>query len=141
MGSTIKRIQDLHKLVEEEIGEFEKSRKDVIMKSEVVNVMSNVKGVSFPLEITINQKDENEESLLEKEETQKEEEEGIRETIMESENEEEDCANIISASCTLRENTPILITTNMDQQVECDSGFEGSLTSRRLRMAFAACKS
>merc|ERR1712060_93232 len=102
---TIKRIQDLHKLVEEEIGEFEKSRKDVIMKSEVVNVMSNVKGVSFPLEITINQKDENEESLLEKEETQKEEEEGIRETIMESENEEEDCANIISASCTLRENT------------------------------------
>merc|ERR1712066_431960 len=124
--STIKRIQDLHKLVEEEIGEFEKSRKDVIMKSEVVNVMSNVKGVSFPLEITINQKDENEESLLEKEETQKEEEEGIRETIMESENEEEDCANIISASCTLRENTPILITTNMDQQVECDSGFESS---------------
>merc|ERR1712066_1059495 len=109
--STIKRIQDLHKLVEEEIGEFEKSRKDVIMKSEVVNVMSNVKGVSFPLEITINQKDENEESLLEKEETQ---------------NEEEECANIISASCTLRENTPILITTNMDQQVECDSGFEGS---------------
>merc|ERR1711936_808197 len=56
--STIKRIQDLHKLVEEEIGEFEKSRKDVIMKSEVVTVMSNVKGVSFPLEITINQKDE-----------------------------------------------------------------------------------
>merc|ERR1712083_1112363 len=124
--STIKRIQDLHKLVEEEIGEFEKSRKDVIMKSEVVTVMSNVKGVSFPLEITINQKDEKEESLLEKEETQKQKEEGIRETIMESENEEEDCANIISASCTLRENTPILITTNMDQQVECDSGFEGS---------------
>merc|ERR1712083_741113 len=116
--STIKRIQDLHKLVEEEIGEFEKSRKDVIMKSEVVTVMSNVKGVSFPLEITINQKDENEESLLEKEETRKEE--GIRETILESENEEEDCANIISASCTLRENTPILITaTNMDQQAEC----------------------
>merc|ERR1719384_35143 len=75
--STIKRIQDLHKLVEEEIGEFEKSRKDVIMKSEVVTVMSNVKGVSFPLEIKINQKDEKEESLLEKEETQKEEEEGI----------------------------------------------------------------
>merc|ERR1712083_404910 len=124
--STIKRIQDLHKLVEEEIGEFEKSRKDVIMKSEVVTVMSNVKGVSFPLEITINQKDEKEESLLEPEETQKEEEEGIRETIMESENEEEDCANIISASCTLRENTPILITTNMDQQAECDSGFESS---------------
>merc|ERR1719458_1020645 len=122
--STIKRIQDLHKLVEEEIGEFEKSRKDVIMKSEVVTVMSNVKGVSFPLEITINQKDEKEESLLEREETQKEE--GVREKIMESENEEEDCANIISASCTLRENTPILITTNMDQQVECDSGFEGS---------------
>merc|ERR1719219_2717753 len=122
--STIKRIQDLHKLVEEEIGEFEKSRKDVIMKSEVVTVMSNVKGVSFPLEITINQKNEKEESLLEKEETQKEE--GIRETIMESETEEEDCANIISASCTLRENTPILITTNMDQQVECDSGFESS---------------
>merc|ERR1712228_217046 len=76
--STIKRIQDLHKLVEEEIGEFEKSRKDVIMKSEVVTVMSNVKGVSFPLEITINQKDEKDESLLETEETQKEE--GIRET-------------------------------------------------------------
>merc|ERR1719239_1413282 len=36
--STIKRIQDLHKLVEEEIGEFEKSRKDV-RKSEVITVM------------------------------------------------------------------------------------------------------
>merc|ERR1711962_1509080 len=49
--STIKRIQDLQKLVEEEIGEFEKSKKD-IKKSEVITVMSNVKGVSFPLEIT-----------------------------------------------------------------------------------------
>merc|ERR1712130_343813 len=37
--STIKRIQDLHKLVEEEIGEFEKSRKDV-KKSEVITVTS-----------------------------------------------------------------------------------------------------
>merc|ERR1711962_951628 len=45
--STIKRIQDLQKLVEEEIGEFEKSKKD-IKKSEVITVMSNVKGVSFP---------------------------------------------------------------------------------------------
>merc|ERR1712218_58047 len=53
--STIKRIQDLQKLVEEEIGEFEKSKKH-IKKSEVITVMSNVKGVSFPLEITINQK-------------------------------------------------------------------------------------
>merc|ERR1712218_246806 len=43
----------------------------------------------------------------------------------ESEEIEGDSANIISASCTLRENTPILITTNRDQ-VECDSGFEGS---------------
>merc|ERR1711872_938612 len=43
----------------------------------------------------------------------------------ESEEVEGDSANIISASCTLRENTPILITTNRDQ-VECDSGFEGS---------------
>merc|ERR1712203_795999 len=132
--STIKRIQDLHKLVEEEIGEFEKSRKDVIMKSEVVTVMSNVKGVSFPLEITINQKDETEESLLEPEETQKEE--GIRETIMESETEEEDCANIISASCTLRENTPILITTNMTSRLSATPASRAPLTSRRLRMAF-----
>merc|ERR1712233_211041 len=53
--STIKRIQDLHKLVEEEIGEFEKSRKDV-KKSEVITVTSNVRGVSFPLEITIMKK-------------------------------------------------------------------------------------
>merc|ERR1719234_1055543 len=35
-------------------------------------------------------------------------------------------ANIISATCTLRENTPILITTSNRDQVECDSGFEGS---------------
>merc|ERR1719150_1723261 len=61
--STIKRIQDLQKLVEEEIGEFEKSKKD-IKKSEVITVMSNVKGVSFPLEITIKQKDQAEESPL-----------------------------------------------------------------------------
>merc|ERR1719266_3044355 len=61
--STIKRIQDLHKLVEEEIGEFEKSKKD-IKKSEVFTVMSNVKGISFPLEIAINQKDQAEESPL-----------------------------------------------------------------------------
>merc|ERR1712037_852907 len=58
--STIKRIQDLHKLVEEEIGEFEKSRKDV-KKSEVITVLSNVRGVSFPLEITINQQNQREE--------------------------------------------------------------------------------
>merc|ERR1712037_811066 len=58
--STIKRIQDLHKLVEEEIGEFEKTRKDV-KKSEVITVLSNVRGVSFPLEITINQQNQREE--------------------------------------------------------------------------------
>merc|ERR1719209_1928644 len=109
--STIKRIQDLHKLVEEEIGEFEKSRKDV-RKSEVITVLSNVRGVSFPLEITINQQN------------QEEEKEGVEEAMEESENEGGD-ENIISAKCTLRENTPILITTNMDH-VECDSGFEGS---------------
>merc|ERR1719357_2119195 len=115
--STIKRIQDLQKLVEEEIGEFEKSKKD-IKRSEVITVMSNVKGVSFPLEITINQKDQAEESQGTQEQFQEEEE-------SESEEVEGDSANIISASCTLRENTPILITTNRDQ-VECDSGFEGS---------------
>merc|ERR1712010_309034 len=122
--STIKRIQDLHKLVEEEIGEFEKSRKDV-RKSEVITVLSNVRGVSFPLEITINQQNQREET----EEVQgcQEEEgeiEGVEEAMEESENEGGD-ENIISATCTLRENTPILITTNMDH-VECDSGFEGS---------------
>jgi len=121
--STIKRIQDLHKLVEEEIGEFEKSRKDV-RKSEVITVMSNVRGVSFPLEITINQKGHEEESPLITEIQKEEEQEGVEEAIEESEN-EGDGANIISATCTLRENTPILITTNMDH-VECDSGFEGS---------------
>merc|ERR1712130_557556 len=119
--STIKRIQDLHKLVEEEIEEFEKSRKDV-RKSEVITVMSNVRGVSFPLEITINKKGQKEDSSLGTQGCQKEEdkEEGVEEAI-----EEEDSENIISATCTLRENTPILITTNMDH-VECDSGFEGS---------------
>jgi len=126
--STIKRIQDLQKLVEEEIGEFEKSKKD-IKKSEVITVMSNVKGVSFPLEITINQKDQAEESPLvvkEAEKCQKGTEEQFQEEEeSESEEVEGDSANIISASCTLKENTPILITTNRDQ-VECDSGFEGS---------------
>merc|ERR1712088_673223 len=122
--STIKRIQDLHKLVEEEIGEFEKSRKDV-KKSEVITVLSNVRGVSFPLEITINQQNQREEI----EEAQgcqnvEEEKDGVEEVMEESENEGGD-ENIISAKCTLRENTPILITTNMDH-VECDSGFEGS---------------
>merc|ERR1712181_36063 len=39
---------------------------------------------------------------------------------------EGDGDNIISATCTLRENTPILITTTNRDQVECDSGFEGS---------------
>merc|ERR1711962_556541 len=126
--STIKRIQDLQKLVEEEIGEFEKSKKD-IKKSEVITVMSNVKGVSFPLEITINQKDQAEESPLVVKEAQKcpkgTQEQFQEEEESESEETEGDSANIISASCTLRENTPILITTNRDQ-VECDSGFEGS---------------
>merc|ERR1719384_2244175 len=126
--STIKRIQDLQKLVEEEIGEFEKSKKD-IKKPEVITVMSNVKGVSFPLEITINQKDQAEESPLvvnEAEKCPKGTQEQIQEEEeSESEKVEGDSANIISASCTLRENTPILITTNRDQ-VECDSGFEGS---------------
>merc|ERR1719458_1805897 len=126
--STIKRIQDLHKLVEEEIGEFEKTRKDV-RKSEVITVLSNVRGVSFPLEITINQTNQKEDSSLEMEgmqgwQQEEEKEEGVEEAMDESEHEGGD-DNIISATCTLRENTPILITTNMDQ-VECDSGFEGS---------------
>merc|ERR1719398_252176 len=126
--STIKRIQDLHKLVEEEIGEFEKTRKDV-KKSEVITVLSNVRGVSFPLEITINQTNQKEDSSLEMEgmqgcQQEEEKEEGVEEAMEESEHEGGD-DNIISATCTLRENTPILITTNMDQ-VECDSGFEGS---------------
>jgi len=55
---------------------------------------------------------------------EEEKEEGVEEAMEESEHEGVD-DNIISATCTLRENTPILITTNMDQ-VECDSGFEGS---------------
>jgi len=126
--STIKRIQDLQKLVEEEIGEFEKSKKD-IKRSEVFTVMSNVKGVSFPLEITINQKDQAEQSPLVVKEAEKcpkgTQEQFQEEEESESEEVEGDSANIISASCTLRENTPILITTNRDQ-VECDSGFEGS---------------
>ena len=126
--STIKRIQDLQKLVEEEIGEFEKSKKD-LKKSEVITVMSNVKGVSFPLEITINQKDQAEESPLVVKEAETcpkgTQEQFQEEEESESEEVEGDSANIISASCTLRENTPILITTNRDQ-VECDSGFEGS---------------
>merc|ERR1712210_374090 len=126
--STIKRIQDLHKLVEEEIGEFEKTRKDV-RKSEVITVLSNVRGVSFPLEITINQTNQKEDPSLEMEgmqgcQEEEEEEKGVEEAMEESEHEGGD-DNIISATCTLRENTPILITTNMDH-VECDSGFEGS---------------
>merc|ERR1719499_3034849 len=84
--STIKRIQDLHKLVEEEIGEFEKSRKD-LKKSEVITVLSNVRGVSFPLEITINQQNQREEM----EEAQgcqnvDEEKDGVEEAMEESEN-------------------------------------------------------
>merc|ERR1712210_407151 len=117
-------IQDLHKLVEEEIGEFEKTRKDV-KKSEVITVLSNVRGVSFPLEITINQTNQKEDSSLEMEGMQGcQQEKGVEEAMEESEHEGVD-DKIISATCTLRENTPILITTNMDQ-VECDSGFEGS---------------
>merc|ERR1712168_359206 len=76
-------------------------------------------------EITINQQNQREEI----EEAQgcqnvEEEKDGVEEAMEESENEGGD-NNIISAKCTLRENTPILITTNMDH-VECDSGFEGS---------------
>merc|ERR1719266_1704281 len=127
--STIKRIQDLHKLVEEEIGEFEKSRKDV-RKSENITVMSNVRGISFPLEIAINQNGQKEDSPLVTEIQKEEEQEGVEEGIEESEN-EGDGANIISATCTLRENTPILITTNRDQ-FECDSGFEGSPNLKKI---------
>merc|ERR1719341_2700547 len=76
--STIKRIQDLHKLVEEEIGEFEKTRKDV-RKSEVITVLSNVRGVSFPLEITINQTNQKEDSPLETECQNEEDKEGVEE--------------------------------------------------------------
>merc|ERR1719234_3075830 len=84
--------------------------------------MSNVRGVSFPLEITINQKGQKEDSPLV---TECQEDEECEEAIEESEK-EGDGANIISATCTLRENTPILITTTNRDQVDCDSGFEGS---------------
>merc|ERR1711936_1445488 len=107
------------------IGEFEKSRKDV-KKSEVITVTSNVRGVSFPLEITINQTNQKEDFSFETERMQGcQKEEEVEEAESEDEGGDDDTENIISATCTLRENTPILITTNMDH-VECDSGFEGS---------------
>merc|ERR1711936_1445384 len=107
------------------IGEFEKSRKDV-KKSEVITVTSNVRGVSFPLEITINQTNQKEDFSFETERMQGcQKEEEFEEAGSADEGGDDDSENIISATCTLRENTPILITTNMDH-VECDSGFEGS---------------
>merc|ERR1712179_633016 len=99
---------------EEEIGEFEKSRKDV-KKSEVITVTSNVRGVSFPLEITIKQTNQKEDSSFETERMQGcQKEEEFEEAESEDEGGDDDSENIISATCTLRENTPILITTNMD---------------------------
>merc|ERR1712243_123720 len=53
------------------------------------------------------------------------EEEKVGEAESADEGGDDGSENIISATCTLRENTPILITTNMDH-VDCDSGFEGS---------------
>merc|ERR1712020_343816 len=100
--------------------------------------MSNARGVSFPLEITINQKDQEEDCFLETDGTQgcEKEEDQEEGAMLESENEagDDDSANIISATCTLRENTPILITTNMDH-VECDSGFEGSPDLKKIDAA------
>jgi hypothetical protein len=66
----MKRIHELQKLVEEEIGQFE-ARKEMKtnlneIKEEanpvVSTVLSSVKGVEFPVIISISQKDDNEES-------------------------------------------------------------------------------
>jgi len=113
--TTIKRIQELQALVEEEIGEFEKSRKEVKKLPQITTVLSNVKGVSFPLEITINQEEPAEESIFEIEDIQENEEEASDDINH----------NAISATCILREKSPVVISLKHDH-LDCDSGFEGS---------------
>jgi hypothetical protein len=121
--STIKRIQELHKLVEEEIDEFEKSRNDA-KKSRVI---SNVKGVSFPLEITIDQQGPKEEPIFTIEDIQEYEEEVGEKDLDEDSLSIE--SEVISGACILRENSPVVIKTNVDH-FETDSGFEGSPDTR-----------
>jgi len=113
--TTIKRIQELQALVEEEIGEFEKSRKEIKKLPQITTVSSTVKGVSFPLQITINQEEPAEESIFEIEDIQENEEEASEDINQ----------NAISATLILREKSPVVISLKHDH-LDCDSGFEGS---------------
>lgn len=124
--STIKRIQELHKLVEEEIGHFETSRNRERTKSPVITtVMSQVKGITFPLEITIDQLEARETSVSIQDIKECEYDEDICKLKGDNKNQETDDENIVSATCIFGDNSPVVIKVNSEER-DIDSGFEGS---------------
>ena len=124
--STIKRIQDLHKLVEEEIGHFETSRNKERTKSPVITtVMSQVKGIIFPLEITIDQLEAREKSVSIQDIKECEYDTDNCTLKGDNKNQETDNENIVSATCIFGDHSPVVIKVNSEER-DIDSGFEGT---------------
>merc|ERR1711892_492753 len=152
-NSTINRIQELQKVVEDEIEEFENKRNNEFMTENNVettetHIVSNVKGVKFKSCIVIHQElnekyvrentEENysdDESLFSTTESidsvilagsenlKNDNESNLLDAVRSTSSSEE---NLIQASCTIENNSPVIITTNYLQSDDLDSHDEST---------------
>merc|ERR1719508_119166 len=152
-NSTINRIQELQKVVEDEIEEFENKRNNEFMTENNVettetHIVSNVKGVKFKSCIVIHQelnekyvRDNTEENYLDdeslssttesidsvilagSENLKNDNESNLLDAVRSTSSSEE---NLIQASCTIENNSPVIITTNYLQSDDLDSQDEST---------------
>merc|ERR1712080_750532 len=132
--TTIQRIQELQKIVGEEIGQFETTKKESRKSPVVTTVISHVKGISFPLEIHIHQDESREQSKLSidniEENVEKKSIGSASYNKLNDEDPTEDADDIsipklVSASCVFGDNSPVFIKSSTEN-FSCDSGFNSS---------------
>merc|ERR1711892_892280 len=159
-NSTINRIQELQKVVEDETEEFENKRNNEFMTENNVettetHIVSNVKGVKFKSCIVIHQ-ELNEKYVRENTEENYSDDESLSSTtesidsviLAGSENLKNDNEsnlldavrstsssqeNLIQASCTIENNSPVIITKNYLQSDDLDS-MENGLSEQNLKL-------
>lgn len=145
----IQRIQELQRIVEEEIGNFETQRKEFSTSPLEETVLSNVRGISFPLEISIHSKtlgkrsnsprEDIEDNTVDKRSEEidpnlkkrvKDKEEKFNEQIYGDKSEIMPVSDVINDSSVTTFSTPSDISRSgfrsFVDSLDCDSGFEGS---------------
>jgi len=136
-NSKLNRIQELQKLVEDEIGEFENQRKNDHRRNEnnvertETHIVNNVKGLEFNTCMVIHQQlqeceeenDSDDESISSKTESinsvifsTSERKDQYKKDKNDQNSSVSSVENLIQASCTIENNSPIIITTSKLQQ-------------------------